>query len=371
MMGNPITERLKLTRIDLFGYKSIEYCDLDLGSINVLVGANGAGKSNLISLFKLIQQLIVGNLQTHISREGGPDALLPYGRKSTSKIRVRLTFGNERESYGFSLEPTADNRMMFADETFWWSKGRQNIGGTIGTGHFETKLPEGTGTIFDDIVRPALKNWVVYHFQDTGDAAPVKQPHALNDNAYLRPDAGNLAAYLYLLQKTSRAHYDRIVRTIQLAAPFFGDFQLRPNPLNKDVIELEWVERGKDFPFKAHVLSDGTLRFICLATLLLQPEKGRPATIIVDEPELGLHPYAITVLASLFKSAATEAQLIVSTQSVELVNEFDAEDLIVVDRDRGRSTFQRLDASGLQDWLEEYSLGELWKKNVIGGRPTR
>lgn len=370
-MGNPVTERLKLTRLILLGYKSIAHCDLQLGSINVLVGANGTGKSNLISLFKLIRQLIGGNLQTYVSREGGPDALLHYGRKNTAQIQATLMFGDVNDSYRFYLEPTVDNRMMFADEAFAWSRERQGIAGTIGTGHFESKLAEGTGTVIDQLVRPALSSWVVYHFHDTGDKALVKQPRALNDNAYLRPDAANLAAYLYLLRKTSRQHYDRIVRTIQLVAPFFGDFHLRPSPANKDVIELEWVEGGQDFPFKAHILSDGTLRFICLATLLLQPAENRPATIIVDEPELGLHPYAITVLGSLFKSAAQESQIILSTQSVELVNEFDAEDLIVVDRHQGCSTFTRLDEAALKDWLEEYSLGELWKKNVIGGRPTR
>ena len=370
-MTNPVTERLRLTRLTLLGYKSIAQCHLQLGSMNVLVGANGAGKSNLISLFKLIQQLIVGNLQAHISREGGPDALLHYGRKTTAQLRATLVFGSKSDSYQFCLEPTVDNRMMFADEAFSWSRQQRSIGGTLGIGHLESKLAEGMGTIFIQVVRPALRRWIVYHFHDTGATAPVKQSHALNDNAYLRPDASNLAASLYLLRETSRQHYDRIVRTVQLAAPFFGDFHLRPNPLNQDVIELEWVERGQDFPFKAHVLSDGTLRFICLATLLLQPIENRPATIIVDEPELGLHPYAITLLASLFKSAAQVSQIIVSTQSVELVNEFDAKDLIVVDRHEGGSTFRRLDENALKDWLEEYSLGELWKKNVIGGRPTR
>lgn len=370
-MAEPVSERLKLTRISLLGYKSIASCDLELRDINVLVGANGAGKSNLISLFKLIHQLIRGNLQTHISREGGPDALLHYGRKKTPQIRVTLTFGGEQDAYRFSLEPTADNRMMFADEAIGFSRQVQNVAGTIGLGHFETRLPEGTETFFDQIFRAALKDWIVYHFHDTGEAAPVKQPHPFNDNAYLRPDASNLAAYLYLLRETSRRHYDRIVRTIRMAAPFFGDFQLRRNPLNMDIIELEWVEQGQDLPFKAHALSDGTLRFMCLATLFLQPAEHRPAAIIVDEPELGLHPYAITVLASLMKSVARETQVIVSTQSVELVNELDAEDLIVVDREQGRSTFRRLDDRSLGTWLQEYSLGELWKKNVIGGRPSR
>ncbi len=362
----PVTAPTQLTRLVLKGYKSIQACDLELGALNVLVGANGAGKSNLIGFFKLIREMTDGNLQRHVAKAGGPDALLHFGRKVSESLRCELYFGHN--GYQATLEPTLDNRLMFSYEAFWWdvSGPRQ-----IGAGHFESKCKEGTRTGIDEYVLPAMQSWSVYHFHDTSDEARVKQPHAINDNDYLRPDARNLAAYLYRLYQTERAHYDRIVRTIQLAAPFFGDFYLRPSPANKEFIELEWVERGQDFPFKAHVLSDGTLRFICLATLLLQPEQNRPDSILVDEPELGLHPYAITVLASLFKSAAKKNQIIVSTQSVELVNELDAEDLIVVDRDRGRSTFQRLDASGLQDWLEEYSLGELWKKNVIGGRPTR
>jgi predicted ATPase len=136
------------------------------------------------------------------------------------------------------------------------------------------------------------------------------------------------------------------------------------------MIELEWFEEGEDMPFKAYHLSDGTLRFICLATLLVQPADQQAETIIIDEPELGLHPYAITVLAGLLKSASKEKQIIVSTQSVDLLSEFSPEDVIVVDRNGNKSILSRLDSSTLQDWLEEYSLGELWKKNLLGGRPS-
>jgi predicted ATPase len=139
--------------------------------------------------------------------------------------------------------------------------------------------------------------------------------------------------------------------------------------LSKDNIEIEWTERESDVPMKAHQLSDGTIRFMCIAALLLQPDP--PTTIIIDEPELGLHPYAITVLAGLLKSASKRVQVIVSTQSVPLVNEFEADDLIVVDREENQSVFRRPDPTALKDWLEEYSLGELWEKNVFGGRPTR
>jgi len=183
----------------------------------------------------------------------------------------------------------------------------------------------------------------------------------------LRSDAGNLAAFLYLLQKTSSTHYEVIRDTIRLVAPFFDDFVLRPMPENENKIRLEWREIGSDHPFLAHHLSDGTLRFICLATLLLQPKM--PSTILIDEPELGLHPYAINVLASLMRSASKRSQLIVSTQSVTLVNQFEAEDLLVVDRKDHATTIERVDPERLTEWLEDYALGDLWEKNVLGGRP--
>jgi predicted ATPase len=354
----------QLSRIVLEGFKSIARCDLELSRLNVLIGANGAGKSNFIGFFRMVQQLLEQNLQVFVSRQGGPDALLHFGRKTTEQLEFQLYFGNN--GYFATLEPTQDNRLMFVRESFWW-----NIGGEreIGTGHFETKAVVGTGTGIDKYVLSTMQQWRVYHFHDTSDTAYVKQPHGINDNAYLRTDARNLASFLYLLRDTYPASYEKIVKTIRLVAPFFGDFYLRPSPQNKEVIELEWFERGQDVPFKAHLLSDGTLRFMCLTTVFLQPEELQPETILVDEPELGLHPYSITVLASLIRSA--QKQVIVSTQSVELLNEFDASDVIVVDRDEGKSSLRRLDQHGLLEWLEDYSLGELWKKNVLGGRPSR
>lgn len=357
----------QLSRLVVKGYKSIAECDIELKPLNIMIGPNGAGKSNLISFFKMIQQMLEGNLQRYVSKQGGPDALLHFGRKKTEHMVAEIYFGNN--GYKFSLEPTQDNRLMFSKENFWWNRrGNWNIN----SGHFESDVESQKGrTLIYEYTVPAMKSWRVYHFHDTSDTALVKQLHGINDNAYLRPDARNLAAFLYLLKDQHPTHYTRIVKTIQLVAPFFGDFYLRPQPDSKDQIELEWTEKGEDVPFKAHQLSDGTLRFICLATVFLQPVSLQPETILVDEPELGLHPYAITVLASLIRAASQEKQVIVSTQSVELLNEFDADDVIVVDRDEGKSTFKRLNKKELAEWLEDYSLGELWKKNLLGGRPAR
>jgi predicted ATPase len=212
-----------------------------------------------------------------------------------------------------------------------------------------------------------LQGWRVYHFHDTSASAMVKQTGDVGDNEALRPDASNLAAFLFLLRTKHPESYRRIVSTIRLVAPFFDDFRLRPSPFNEQKIQLEWSERSSDAYFNAHALSDGTLRFICLATLLLQP--NLPSLILIDEPELGLHPYAIQVLAGLVRSASEKTQVILSTQSVSLVNQFAPEDLVVVDRNKGESVFRRLSPEDMKDWLEGYSLGELWEKNVFGGRP--
>lgn len=357
----------QLSKLKLHGYKSIAVCDIELGMLNVLIGANGAGKSNLIGFFRLIGKILDQQLQSTVGTAGGPDAMLHFGRKTSEELSAELYFGNN--GYKFKLQPTQDNRMMFSRECLWW-----NMHGDWRpqSGHFESHVEElkGRTNIYQYVV-PPMRSWRVYHFHDTSTSALVKQIHGINDNEYLRDDARNLAAFLYRLENHHPAHYRRIVKSIQLVAPFFGDFHLRPTVDNKEKIQLEWTEAGHDVPFTASALSDGTLRFICLATVLLQPEEFMPASILIDEPELGLHPYAIAVLGALMKSSSEKHQLIISTQSVELVNEFTADDLIVVDKEKGASTFRRPDAIALADWLAEYSLGELWKKNILGGRPAR
>lgn len=355
-----------IRNLSIHGYKSIRELDsLDLGNLNVLIGANGAGKSNFISFFRLLARLMAGELNYYVAKTGGPDSLLHFGRKHTPQMNAAMYFGNN--GYKLALEPTQANTMIFAREAFYW-----NMRGDfpLGAGHAETRSESGIQRTIASYVVPSVKSWIVYHFHDTSDTAPMKQPWALNDNGWLRPDGSNLAAYLYRLREQYPAHYRRIVDTVQLVAPFFGDFQLRPNPLDANTIQLEWREIGSDFPFLGHHLSDGSLRFICLATVLLQPDELMPATLLFDEPELGLHPYAIELLSSLLHQAAEQHQLIVSTQSVELLNHFDPADVIVVDRDKGQSTFQRLDPEKLAIWLEDYSLGDMWKQNMFGGRPS-
>jgi len=350
------------------GYKSIrELRDFELTNLNILIGANGAGKSNFIGLFRLLNEMYEQQLQVYVQTQGGPDALLHFGRQTSDRLHAEFYFA--KNGYKFDLIPTSDNRLIFEREISWF--GGIYFGttpsATLGTGHEESKLKDAKDK-YSPYVRPSVSNWRVYHFHDTGEKARVKQRHAANDNLRLKIDAANLAAYLKMLSEKHSTYYQRIVDTIRLVAPFFGNFVHRPGEVEH--VELEWTQKGKpDTPFKALHLSDGTLRFICLATLLLQPTELLPDTILIDEPELGLHPYAIAVLADIFKQVAEDKQLIVSTQSVELVNELSPQDIIVVDQEDDASTFKRFKEEELEDWLKQYSMGELWKRNVLGGRP--
>ena len=352
------------------GYKSINQCDIAFGKVNVLIGSNGAGKSNFVSAFSLLQNILSKNLQFYAA-QSGINSLFYNGRKTTEEIAFEVFFG--QNSYGFVLKPTDDNRLAFQKEYFGYHDKWENES-IVAQGNLESMWETGAHTFIDRYVIPILQkqNWRVYHFHDTGRSARVKQEHNISNSKALLYDAANLAAFLYRLKRNYRKNYEEIVRTIQLIAPYFADFILEPMEGNEEKIVLRWQQKGSEDIFNASQLSDGTLRFICLTTLLLQPHELQPATIVVDEPELGLHPYAITLLAEMVKELPEEKQIILSTQSVELLNEFDVEDVIVVDRGDNGSEFRRLKEEELEAWLEEdYALGDLWKKNILGGRLSK
>lgn len=365
-MGNSTI--LKRVRVD--GFKSIRHLDLELSSLNVLIGANGSGKSNFVEVFEMLQNLTQQHLQQYIGIAGGATRILYLGAKVTKEIALGFEFGVN--SYSCQLSPTAEDRLVFLNETctFQGDGYQQPYRNSFSKGQMESMLPE------EDVLRRfpvaghvwhAMSDWVVYHFHDTSRLAPVKTTNSIHDTSALRSDAGNLAAYLYFLHDHAPESYKNIRDAIRMVAPFFDDFVLRPVPQNADTIRLEWRQKDTDVYMDGSSLSDGTLRFMCLATLLLQPQL--PATILLDEPELGLHPYAIDILGSLLRSASTRTQVIVATQSVTLIDQFDVQDIIVADRKGQESTFTRPDAVALTAWLRKYSLGELWQKNVLGGRP--
>jgi predicted ATPase len=371
-----------LHKVKIEGFKSIESAELTLGDINVVIGANGSGKSNLIGVFRLLEQILSKNLQLFVRSE--PDRLLHHGRRVSPALSLDFDFGHQ--AYGVKLL-AAQDRLIFASEYV------ESIGPSgnrtlenrdpIGVGHKESLLEELVkssgmngwidqhgimyGISLSASVWETIQNLRIYHFHDTSDTSPAKQSCDIADNRLLRRDAANLPAYLYWLQEKHPVQFRHIEEHIRLVAPFFDRFDLAPSKLNDKKIRLEWRQKGSDAYFDADALSDGTLRFICLATLLLQP--APPALILLDEPELGLHPFAIGILADMIASAAQRVQVLLATQSVTLLNHFAPSDIIVAENDHGKTQFHRLDEVRLQSWLDAFSVGELWEKNVLGGRP--
>jgi predicted ATPase len=360
----------RLNKIHIKGYKSIHNLDLALHDLNVLIGANGSGKSNFISVFKLLRLLVEQRLQNHVRRSGGAEQLLHYGSRETTTMTVQLDF--LPNLYKIALVPSQNDSLFIEKEEIavWNTAHNVPLWTRLTTNQIESELEKAaskypTSEYLD--VYNFMNAWRVYHFHDTSDTAAVKKSGKINDNLFLREDAANLAAFLLRIKTEHLKHYERIVKTIQLVIPTFKDFLLRPDILNPEMIRLEWTAQKTDYPFTVSDLSDGSLRFICLACMLLQP--NRPNLILLDEPELGLHPSALSILAGLLRKAAHFSQLIIATQSPDLVSLFEAEDIIVVENKNNTSEFNRLDTTQLAYWLEDYSLGEIWDKNIIGGRP--
>ena len=362
----------KLDRMLLKGYKSIKELDLEFGNINILLGANGAGKSNFIGFFNFMRKIIEKELELTVAQMGGANKVLHFGKKVTKELDIRLVFKPNR--YKAVLIPDEQDGLIFKEEVGYFDASEigyyggskeyplNNIGGK------ESKLPNKphSASALGHIVK-YINDWKVYHFHDTSKASPMKQPCRVDDYYSLAVDGHNLPAYLYYIRQHHEKSYKKIVKTIQRVAPFFHDFILEPDIANKDMIKLRWKHKGSDLYFDANDLSDGTIRFICLTTLLLQP--NLPTMILIDEPELGLHPYALNILASLFRVASKKTQIIASTQSTTFVDFFDDKDIIVVDREDNSSSFKRLDLDKLKEWIDEYSIGDLWQKNLLGANP--
>jgi predicted ATPase len=389
----------KLKKIYLNGYKSVRYDAqlirssvdaesevyrgevIEFGDITVLLGANGAGKSNLVSFFKMLNFMTTGSLQEYIGREGGSNCLLHYGRQVTPRMQAEIEFTttsrtSRRTCYMMTLADAAPDTLIFTNEAVEFQREEftrpQEV--VLGAGHRESRLKERAdhGDHTCKVIYGMLARCRTYQFHDTSQTANIRKAGYIEDADYLRADSGNLAAYLLTVKQANRQYYDRIIQTIRLVFPQFDDFVLEPSPRNEKYILLNWREKGRpEYLFGPHQLSDGTLRFMALATLFLQPIHKLPSVIIIDEPELGLHPYAIAVLASMIQSAAARCQVVLSTQSTRLVDEFDLGQIVVVERnDQMNCTrCRRPDVKALEDWIDRYTTSELWEKNVLGGRP--
>ncbi|VEG28702.1 AAA family ATPase [Actinomyces howellii] len=371
-----------LGRLVVRGYRSIREIDLELTTgVTVLIGANGSGKSNLVGALELISRIWDDSFQEHVTARGGMSGLLFEGETGPAPgALIEIHSSPDAEDcvngYRVELRPTDDDAALLTESMLFHDRRAYERPYVRHLGTGRSSRARRVAEVSDDPkevafarhITPLLAGCRVYHFDDVGPSAPVKGWSTVGDDVALRSDAENIAAYLLRIRQDHPLHYRRIVAAIRHVTPFFDDFVLVPSPGER--VRLRWRQRGLDRTFMAREASDGTLRFLCLATLLLGPD--RPATIILDEPELGLHPAAIALLAEMVHDAGRDGhRVILATQSVPLLSQFHLDEIAVLNRVDGATTVNRPDAERLTGFLEEYSVGEIWEMNLLGGRPAR
>ena len=368
-----------LERISISGFRSFSpYRPIDLGleKVNLLLGANGSGKSNFISLFQLLNSMVYGRLQQYVASEGVA-SLLHGGPQQTSCIQMRIQVRQDDvvARYGFKLNFGLPGRLFISDETVEWSRPGPQGPATrynVYSDSNESGLGMQNGDLGAMTIVEALKRTYLYQFNNTASGSPIRSASGIYDCAALRLDGSNLAAYLRQLREVERyrPYYQRIVALVRSVMPQFADFTL--NEVQSGSVWLTWRDNlHPGYEFGPHQISDGTLRFIALAVALLSPPELMPRTIVLDEPELGLHPLAVAKLAGMIKMASVNSQVIVATQSAALVDAFDIANVYVADvgKSIGGSVIRHLSAERYREWTDQYTLSDLWEKNVIGGLP--
>ena len=386
----PLANAPLVERIAVRGFKSVREAEIEIAPVNLLIGANGSGKSNFIGAFKFLRTLKSGLLQDTVRKHGGADNFLHFGSKHTPKMSFKIWFEQDNpltNGYEVTLEANAQDSLYISDEVaLVWNKTAYPecpyraylpLNGPEAAIVHPNQVPDSVWVkpwMDRGIARHValgLDSFRLYHFHDTGFHSPMKKTSEVRLDLQLSPDGSNLAPFLYRLREEYPRSYNMIKHAIWLAAPFFRDFHLEPRGADGKFIILEWLHESSERVWDASSLSDGTLRFMALAALLLQPKELLPPTILLDGPELGLHPDAITLLVNMIQRASAYSRLIIATQSPRIVDEFQPGDVIVADRKDGATKLSRPNADDLAVWLSDYSLGDLWEMNGFGGNRAR
>ncbi len=378
-----MSETTMLKSIRIRGFRSLADVELsDLGRASVLIGANGSGKSNFMHFFDMLSWMLKSRrLGEFVERYGGADDQLHGGSRTTPTLQAEIGLDTEsgRNEYRFTLAHAHPDRFMFTEEAFRFSRKDRRTEAPWthlgGDGHREARIVDAAQSpprpeVNQKTARTItylLRNCAVYQFHDTSDNSNFKKRWDLEDNNYLRSHGGNLSAILYRLEQEDNRRFELICQHIARVLPVFDRFQIEDS---YGKVLLRWKAKGTEKTFGAHLTSDGSLRFFGLVTLLNLPREMLPDVLLLDEPELGLHPVAVALIGDMIKTLSRDVQIIVATQSPLLVDTFDLEEIIVLELEGDCTKFRSLKVDDYRCWLDEsFTLGELWQKNLLGGRP--
>lgn len=373
--------RIESVRIQ--GFRSLADVELsELRNANILIGPNGSGKSNFIRFFEMMSWMLRSRrLGEFVARHGGADDQLFEGNRVTPRLEAELALRTDkgRNDYSFALSHAHPDRFIVTRESFRFNAhgyatdaqwNHVPVGGEPEAGivkFAQSPPPSGANSTTARVIVHLLTRCQVFQFHDTSNTSNFKKNWDAGDRNFLRTHGGNVAGILLRLENEDIRRFERICGHIRRVLPVFDRFELEEK---YGKVALRWKATGTDKTYGAHLTSDGSLRFFALVTLLNLPLELLPDVVLLDEPELGLHPAAIALVGAMIKALSVERQVIVATQSPLLVDVFDLDDLVVFDLQDGRTTLGRPDAETYRRWLDEgFAPGEIWQKNLIGGRP--
>ena len=366
------------------GFRSLADVEISsLPSATAFIGANGSGKSNIMRFFEMLSWMLRSRqLGEFIARQGGADDQLFRGNRVTPRMEAEIAINTSsgRNEYGFKLSYAHPDRLFFSEEAFRFSRHgfpTEAPWQSLDSGHPEAKIIEAAqssgypyanlNSTTASVIVNLLRNCSVFQFHDTSDASAIKNTWQVSEGHRLRSNGGNLAAVLYRLEHQDIRRYELICRQIGRILPGFDSFALEED---YGRVLLRWRAKWSDKIFGAHLTSDGSLRFFALVTLLNLPPEMLPDVILLDEPELGLHPAAVAIIGGMVRSLSSEKQVIIATQSPLLIDSFNLDEIYVLDLEEGQTKCRQLSAADYEVWLEDnFTPGDLWRKNLFREHP--
>ena len=382
----------KIERIKIGGFRRLREVNLEVRPFMVVIGANGVGKTSFLDAFSVLSSSASGNLNNALSLFGGIENILTRGKSVELSFSVDMDIPQYQPlNYELRLSPSSTaysiqreilsqrherHVLPFLHIDSSGSDIRYyEMGGKVPSGlvrpnwehnPLETSLAQVPKMFREpEELRRILATATQYHALDVGPRAAVKMPQPMKPATLPGPNGEDLVPYLYYLRESDRNRFDSIVDSLRSAFPGFEELAFPP--VAAGVLAMIWKDKNFRKPMYTNELSEGTLRFLWIISLLASPSLS--TITMIDEPEISLHPELLSLLADLMREAAKRTQLIVATHSDRFIRFLKPEEVVVMDvNEDGCSTVAWADSLDLDEWLADYSLDEVWRMGRMGGR---
>jgi predicted ATPase len=379
----------RFENISVKGFRRLQHTELEMRALIVMIGANGSGKTSFLDILSMLAASASGNLRNILQLKGGLNEILTRGRAQELEIaismkvpdaeplRYSLALSPKGLSYEVRDETLTQQRKLNKSEPFkyieshgldikYFQEGSGLLRPNWEHNPLETSLSQVPKMYREpENLRKSLASCTYYGALDVSEKSPIRLPQAMRPAKLPGASGEDLVSCLYDLRETDQYRFEMVENIISAAFPDFE--RLNFPPVAAGTISMTWTDRNFPQPIYVHELSEGTLRFLWLVTLL--QSQSLTTVTLLDEPEVSLHPDLLRHLAYLMREASKHTQLIVATHSDRLIRFLNPHEVLICDLEEGEAKMTWADSLNLDKWLEDYSLDQIWSMNVMGGRP--